>query len=196
MRWSFVSATTTRDICNMMGQSALSSWTIGHRNCLGEAWPHQQLSSQGGPRAACCVEAKAKKLKLKKFRLCSQVYKKTFDKYLYLLAGWYVECAIIFKGHSTFQPPKRYIPISTNTPFLVFIYFECFINISSLSLSHMHARTHSVNAKQERHVHDDDEDDDHDDHHHLISLSSGSLSLNQRTQKSPQHSIAFSQRSV
>ncbi len=27
----------------------------------------------------------------------------------YLLAGWYVECAIIFIGHSTFQPPKRYM---------------------------------------------------------------------------------------
>ncbi len=28
--------------------------------------------------------------------------------YVYLLAGWYVECAIIFIVHSTFQPPKRY----------------------------------------------------------------------------------------
>ncbi len=28
---------------------------------------------------------------------------------IYLLAGWYVECAIIFIGHSTFQPPKIYI---------------------------------------------------------------------------------------
>ncbi len=31
--------------------------------------------------------------------------------YVYLLAGWYVECAIIFIGHSTFQPPKRYMKI-------------------------------------------------------------------------------------
>ncbi len=39
--------------------------------------------------------------------LSSKIY--IFNMYIHLLAGWYVECAIIFIVHSTFQPPKRYL---------------------------------------------------------------------------------------